>query len=463
MKFQLLIIDDEQLVCNSTGRILEDPEIEVYTATTFEAAQEILKQIHIDLILLDYKLGGVDGLTVLRNIKENYPETAVIMVTAFGNIEIAVEAMKIGAYDFIQKKEEPTFIRFTVKRALDNLRLKKEVEELRRAFQENQKLPQIISQSPKMKELLARAEEYSKSDSTILLTGETGTGKNLLARYIHLKSSRFDAPFIFINCAAIPRELIESELFGYERGAFTGAYQKGKKGLIEQAHRGTLFLDEIGELNLDLQSKLLHVLEHNEFFRVGSVNSTRVNVRFIASTNSDLQEKVKQKKFRMDLFYRLNVANLTIPPLRERKEDILPMAKYFIAEFNTKFNKSVHTLTPEVEAFLLSAPWPGNVRELRNFIERAMLLKKDSVLRIEDFKGPDFNGTASPTGAFDSPNLFSFSLNPRNGENVLHTAQRHLILQALQITNQNRSQAAKLLGIPRTTLNFYLQKFKLSG
>ena len=458
MHFNILILDDEKLVCNSIKRILEDKEKTVFVSQDYKTAKSILQSKQIDLVLLDYKLGESDGISVLRDLKEENPALMVIMITAFGNIEIAVEAMKLGAYDFIQKKEEPAFIRFTVQRALDTLRLRKEVNELRLSCIREERVPEIISASSQMKKLLALSREYAVSDTTVLITGETGTGKNLLAQFIHLNSDRFGKAFVSINCAAIPHELLESELFGYERGAFTGARAAGKPGLLEQANGGTLFLDEISDLDHDLQGKLLHVLEQSEFFRIGALNPTKVDVRFIAATNSNLQEKVEQKEFRIDLYYRLNVANLSIPPLRERTDDIVPLAKYFIEEFNRKFNKSVNAISEEAQEMLVSMPWTGNIRELRNMIERAMLLKKNNTLELSDFQGPVMmrEKLLQPTDA-----LFTVQLNPQNGENLFHQSQRQLIVQALQITNRNRSKAAQLLGIPRTSLNFYMKKYNI--
>ncbi len=459
MRFYLLILDDEPMVCNSLRRILEEEDREIFTATNLTKAREILQSQPVDLLLLDFKLDAADGITFLKEVREDFPEILIIMITAYGNIDIAVEAMRNGAYDFIQKKEEPDFIRYTVSRALENLRLKKEVEELRHSFQLESPLPAIVAFSPGMKRTLYLAEQFAQTDSTVLITGETGTGKNLIAHYVHLNSHRFNRPFISINCAAIPHELLESELFGYEKGAFTGAHQKGKKGLIEQANGGTLFLDEIGELSLDLQSKLLHVLERNEIYRLGAETPTTIDVRFIAATNSDLQELVDQKRFRLDLFYRLNVANIEVPPLRERQEDILPIAKQFVEIFNKKFNKKVHRITVEAESFLRSYYWPGNVRELRNMIERAMLLNRSGILKMEDLSlNPiDLRCPEPP----EDHAQFKVLLNPAQGENLLQQAQRQLIEQALEMTGNNRSRAARLLGIPRTSLNFYIQKYGL--
>lgn len=456
MQFQILILDDEPLVCNSIKRVLESKERIIFIAHNIDEARKIFAEQEIDLLLLDYKLDEKDGLAVLEELRADYPDLSVIMITAHGNIDVAVKAIKLGAYDFIQKKVSPEFIRFNVQKALDNLRLKKEVEQLKKSYLSDRALPEIIANSPAMKNVVAMADEFAKSDSTVLINGETGTGKSLIAEYIHHQSIRFNKPFVAINCSAIPADLIESELFGYEKGAFTGARQQGKKGLIEEANGGTLFLDEIGDLSLEMQSKLLHVLEKNEFHRVGAVRPTKVDVRFIAATNADLNEKVKDKTFRMDLFFRLNVATLHIPPLRERKQDIIPLAKVFINRFNHKFHKNVSRISPEVESYLISAYWQGNVRELRNHIERAILLKKNEELVLKDFSALSLYEQNSFQE--QNPGMFNISLNPDSEKNLLHEAQKKLIEQALAITGQNKSKAAQILGIPRTSLNSCIQR-----
>ena len=457
MQFNILIIDDEKLVCNSIKRLLKDNEKEIYTALNIDEARKVLRNNLIDLILLDYKLGPIDGITVLKEIQEYYPEISIIMLTAHGTIDLAVSAMKNGAYDFIQKEEDIVILRHTVEKALDNHRLRKEVEKLKIECQENMELPTIISFSSRMSEVINLAKIFAEPDSTVLITGETGTGKNLLARYIHSQSSRFNNTLLTINCAAIPYELIESELFGYESGAFTGARQKGKVGLIEQANGGTLVLDEIGDMNLDLQTRFLHVLENNEFYRIGGTRLRKINVRFIATANSDLADLVKTKKFRPDLYYRLNVANLEIPPLRERKSDIIPLTKYFIEEFNKIFNKSVLKIDKDMESFLLSAAWPGNIRELRNFIERSVLLNKNEILLLDNTHKIDSALLQQLTEI--QSKTFNVHLDPQPESNLLHIAQKQLIDQALELTKHNHTKAAKLLGIPRTSLNYYVKRY----
>lgn len=463
MKFSILIIDDEPSVANSLRRILLNDETEIETANSPKEALKKCEQKRFDLIMLDYNLGTTDGLTVYKSLKEVNPDSLMIMITAYGNIELAVRAMKEGAYDFLEKNQSADVVQFTVKRALDSIRLRKEVEALRSEFSPGKPMASIIAKSPTMQKMIKLAEKYAQTDSTILITGETGTGKNVLAEYIHFKSNRVGKPFLAINCCAIPSNLIESELFGYEKGAFTGASASGKSGLLEKAHQGTLFLDEIGEFNLELQGKLLHVLENREFYRIGSVSPISSNVRIIAATNADLAQMVEEKSFRADLYYRLSVATIHLPPLRERKEDIIPLAKLFINEFNRKFKKNIREISPEAQAFLLNSPWIGNIRELKHLIERILILTDHDVLTLEEILQ-----AYQPVRSNDHPRhtgWFTITVEPVSGENLLHQANRKLIQIVMEQTDFNVSRAARILGVPRTTLNFYLQKFgiKLSG
>ncbi len=457
MKFNILIIDDEKLVCNSIKRLLKDKDKDIFAAENIDDARKILRLNSIDLILLDYQLGSTDGITVLKEIKEYYPQISIVMLTAFGTVDLAVKAMKHGAYDFIQKEENTVLLRHTVEKALDNHRLRKEVEDLKIMCQDESELPNIISISPQMTEVIDLSKKFAETDSTILITGETGTGKNLVARYIHSQSSRFNNTYLTINCTAIPSELIESELFGYETGAFTGAKQKGKIGLIEQANNGTLVLDEIGDMSIDLQSKLLHIIENNEFYRIGGTRVIKVNVRFIGTTNANLTKLINEKKFRSDLFYRLNVANLEIPPLRERKTDIIPLAKVFIEDYNKTFRKTITKIDPVLKTFIQSAEWLGNIRELKNYIERAVLLQKGDTLKMGD--SVKINKDQIEKLSKCESTTFTLHLDPQPNENILHIAQKQLIDQALELTKHNRTKAAKMLGIPRTSLNYYIKRY----
>ena len=454
--YKILVVDDEHLVRNSMKRLLDQQDWRILLASNMEEALSILNRQKPDVIIIDYKLGSDNGMELLERVVEGYPDTVPIMLTAYGNIALAVEAVKKGAYDFLQKDGDPELLRHVVAKALEKVRLRKEVERLQTTFLRKHDVSALIGESPAMKEVLAMADRFAQGDCTILLEGETGTGKSLVAEYIHYRSERREGPFITINCGAIPRELIESELFGYEKGAFTGANTRGKAGLISQADQGTLFLDEISDLAVELQSKLLYVLESGEILPVGGVQPHRVDVRFIAATNADLQTLMQENRFRQDLFYRLNVANIRIPPLRERKEDILPLTKMFLNQFNRKFHKSVYGLSSAAQAALLNHSWPGNVRELRNLIERIVLLSTKELIDVEDLA--PLLGPPRPSG-HDA--LCCVEIRLGQGENVLQQAQAQLVKHAWQRSEKNQTLAARLLGIPRTTLQHYLQKYRL--
>ncbi len=460
MKFSIHIVDDEQTVAQSLKRILTTSEREITISNSGHEAIKKAEAGFFDLFLLDYRLGDMDGIQLLEHLKKANAEAIYIFITAFGNVETAVRAMKAGAFDFIQKDQNPDVIRFTVQRALDTIRLRKEVELLKQSFFQEKGPRQIVAESPVMKEILQIAEKYAQTDCTVLITGETGTGKNVLAEFIHYRSNRFNHPFLTINCCTIPPNLMESELFGYEKGAFTGAHTNGKIGLIERANEGTLFLDEIGELTPELQAKLLYIIERQEFLRIGSVEPQKVNTRIIAATNVNLEKMIEDKAFRSDLYYRLNVATIKLPPLRERKEDILPLSKIFIDEFNKRFNKNVKHIAADAADYLVNAPWKGNIRELKNLLERVMILIDDDTLSYRELQKaftPFVN-----VESYSNNSFFSLQLDPAKGLNLLQESQKQLIVQALEKCNQNRSSAARMLGIPRTTLNFYLKKFKLT-
>ena len=457
MKFSILIIDDDKIVCNSLKRLLNSKEYSVNSAYSAAQALDLIETDPPDLVVLDYKLPDKNGLQVLREIREKFPRILVIILTAFGNVSLAVEAMKHGAYYFLEKEADPELVRFTIQKALDAIRLQKEVELLQQELFAKQDLKRIITESKMMKDILKLADQFAQSDTTVLLTGETGTGKSMIAEYVHYKSQRFNQPFLTVNCGAIPRELIESELFGYEKGAFTGARSKGKIGLIEKANNGTIFLDEIAELSMDLQAKLLQVLENSSFFRVGGVEPVQVNVRFIVATNANLDEMIKNNRFRNDLYYRINVASIHLPPIRERKEDILPLTKFFIERFNLKFNKKVNKITTTAENILTNYHWPGNIREIRNVIERVMILKQGTTINENDLcQLQDQINTSS-----HSPLNFPFCIKLGSGKNILHEIQSITIQHALTVTKNNKSKAARLLGIPRTSLQFYIDKFEI--
>jgi two-component system response regulator AtoC len=452
MQFKILVVDDEPILRDSLEVALKTSGYEVLTARTGEEGLGRFKKENPDLILLDHWLPGINGDEVLRRIKDEDPEIPIIIMTAQGSIEMAVNLMKMGAFDFLVKPFELDQMEDLIKKGLDRVRLKKEVEWLRAQYQEKFRSGGIIGVSQKMKEALGLAEKVAQgSETTVLIEGETGTGKELLAEYIHFLSPRSTCPFIPINCGAIPKDLFESELFGYEKGAFTGALEKGKMGKVEAAEKGTLFLDEVGELSPSAQVKVLRVLEEKEYFKVGGVDQRKADVRIIAATNKDLESEVKEGNFRDDLYFRLNVVKLHIPPLRERKEDILPLFRFFVQRFNEQFKKSFVEISQEAEECIVSYPWLGNVRELRNTAERILLLEKGDTI-----VGKHLSFLAGRDGPPEETVRFKPFIPPKGI--ILDKVEKEYILEALRMKKGNKIQAAKMLGISRSALIYRMQK-----
>ncbi len=450
--YKILIVDDDRLLQNSLRNILAE-KYDITVAGSGEEALNVLKKLPIDLVLLDVRLPGMDGIETLTRIKEIEQDVQVIMMTAYEDVKTVIVSMKIGACDYLVKPLEIDELEIIIEKVLENLKLKKEVEELRQRCLELFNVENFIGESEEIKKAQEFAIKVAKGyDTTVLLEGESGVGKEVVARCIHNRSERFLKPFVGINCAAINKDLLESELFGYEKGAFTGGLQEGKKGKIELADGGTLLFDEISNLLPSAQMKLLRFLEEREFYPVGGTQKRKVDVRIIAATNKRLEDLVKAGKFREDLYYRLNVATIFIAPLRERKPDILPLTLYFMNKFNEKFGKSFRGVMKEAQDLLVQFEWKGNVRELRNLIERIVLMENEEMIRPMHLAGLTAQNSGS---SFQSAGDFKL---PPTGIK-LDELTKGLILQALEMSGGNKSQAAKLLGISRPTLIYRIEKY----
>jgi DNA-binding NtrC family response regulator len=432
MAEKILIVDDEP----SNRKILEQELTHrgytIDTANDGLGALIKIERSRQDLLIVDYMMPGMSGFDVLKELRKREHDIPVIMITAYGTVDRAVEAMKEGAYDFITRPFEPDHIALVVHKALERQRLKTEVEILSQEVEQRHQL--IVGNSPKMKYAVELARKAAASTATVLLLGESGTGKEIFARSIHSWSERKDRPFVAINSVGLSKELLESELFGHEQGAFTGAHRR-KKGKLEVAHGGTVFLDEIGDISHELQAKLLRFLQEREFERVGGVTPISVDVRIIAATNRDLHRAVQEGLFREDLFHRLNVVAIVLPPLRERKEDILTLAQYFLRKCSISARRGVNGIARGTQECLLDHDWPGNVRELANVIERAVVLGSGPMITVKDLPSAMTEKKSAPAAG---------SLNYRDG---VSEARKQLVLKALALTSGNRAAAAKVLGL----------------
>ena len=459
---RILIVDDEALIRKSLSQMLSRKGYEVTTAATAAEARRVFSPGEFALALLDLRLPDASGIDLLREFKVAQPELLVIMMTAYGSIETAVEAMRLGAYDYVNKPFKSREIEVIVRLALDAGHLKQEVRELRQEALGPAGLRNIVGRDPSMTRVFDLIRKVAQNpDVTVLIQGESGTGKEMIARAIHAESVRADHPFVGINCAAIPGNLLESELFGYEKGAFTDAKAR-KIGLIEKAQHGTLFLDEIGDMDVGLQAKLLRVLEERTIRRVGGLDLIPVDVRIIAATNQDLDEKRKAGTFREDLYFRLKIIHVDLPPLRERKADILPLAHHFIQDANRRFHKNVQGFTREAEELLLSYEWPGNVRELKNSIERILILEETEWIAPEHLPPEILRRRPADEGAVWIPQEPEI-LRGVSFDDVIDDVARYLIREALRLSGGNKAQAARLLSMDRGTLRYQIKRLGLAA
>ncbi|MBN2092256.1 sigma-54-dependent Fis family transcriptional regulator [candidate division KSB1 bacterium] len=441
-KYTILIVDDELSVRTSLSKwFIEDGFVTQVAENGTEAIKRLQEQ-HYDLALVDIKMPGMDGITLQRKIKEVAPQTSIIIMTAYASVETAIEALKLGAYDYVTKPFDPDDLSRLVKNALKQKDLTEENIQLKEKISELNLFSEIIGESEEITHVLELVQMVAETDSTVLIRGESGTGKELVARAIHSQSKQRFFPIVAVNCGSIPETLLESELFGHEKGAFTGAHYR-RKGKLELANNGTLFLDEIGDITPKMQVDLLRVLETKRFTRLGGTEEIQVEFRLICATNKNLEKLVEQEKFREDLYYRINVFSIVVPPLRERRADILPLVQHFIEKYARAMNKPLKNISSEAETRLLSYPWPGNVRELENAIERAMVVGKTMTIQIEDLPFQDAN-RLSPT--------YSTAL-------TLEEIEREHIQKVIKESNGNVSRAANLLGIDRVTLYSKIKKY----
>ncbi len=452
----ILIVDDEEFIQLNLKNILSDGNFNIFVESNGKAALDRIEKTPIDLAFLDLNLPDINGLEVLKKIKQLQPDVLVIIMTGFASVESAVDAIKLGAYDYIKKPFKADAIKIITKLGFDALKLKRKVKELEDEKHRGKTLDSMLGNSEAIQKVKKQIKEFAKYETeTVLITGESGSGKELAGMAIHYLSPRADKEFVELNCASIPENLLESELFGYEKGAFTDA-RSPKKGLLEKANGGTLFLDEIGEMSLALQAKLLRVLENKKFRRLGSTEDIEVDLRVIAATNKNLLKAIKDGEFRKDLYYRLDVLRINMPPLRERNGDIYLLAKYFLNFFSEKFGKTITDFNEEAKQAILNYNWPGNIRELRNIIERICILNDKEFIGAEDLslntEDRIFEGV---------PQDITDLLPDKSLEEIIETIEIKLLTKAIEMSKDNISKAARVLRIPRETLRYKIKKYNL--
>ncbi len=449
MKYNILVVDDEKNIREGLGRVLELDGYRVFLAADGRKGLELVESGDIDLVISDLKMPGVSGEELLRKTRDKYTNLPVIILTGHGTVENAVQAMKDGAFDFLTKPINLEHFAILVKRALSNRELILQHRHMQKELEKRSQFANIIGKSAAMHSIFEKIRQVAPTRASILITGESGVGKEVIAEAIHYTSPRKDKPLIKVHCAALTETLLESELFGHERGAFTGAVAR-KRGRFELAHLGSLFLDEIGEISQSVQIKLLRVLQDKQFERVGGEETIETDVRIIAATNRDLMADISTGKFREDLYYRLNVINIHIPPLKERNEDIPLLVAAFLKEFSRENSKNIEGIETKARLALYNYSWPGNVRELRNCIESAVVMSKDTILSLEDLP-PHIGQTSGGQSLRLSPGI------------SLAEGEKEIIRSALNMNKGNKSKTAEILGIGRKTLHRKIQEYSLEG
>ncbi|MBK7631509.1 MAG: sigma-54-dependent Fis family transcriptional regulator [Ignavibacteriales bacterium] len=449
--YTILIVDDEDAQRSILKGYLEKKGYKIFSASSGTEGIKAVQSNLIDIILSDFKMPDKTGLEVLEEVRKINPEISFVILTAYGTIENAVRAMRLGAFDYISKPVDLDELDLMIERIIEHKNLKSEIQLLKNQLKEKFKIDSFVSHSPKMEEVLSLASRAADSKATILINGESGTGKEVLAKSIHYVSPRKENPFIAVNIPALPETLLESELFGHEKGAFTGA-EKAKKGRFELANSGTIFLDEIGDIPINLQVKLLRVLQEHQIERLGSTESVDIDVRIIAATHQNLEDKIKDGSFREDLFYRLNIVSLNIPPLRERREDILPLIEYFINKYTKENGRQKLSISKEAVDLLIKFNFPGNVRELENIIERAVVLCRTEIITVSDLP--------NVVSGFKAEKEILTKADATLTEQV-EELERKLIFDALSKANGNQSQAGRMLGLTERNLRYKMQKYEI--
>jgi len=457
---RILVVDDEMIVCESCKRILEEEGYEVETALSGKEAFEKMKTNPFDIVITDLKMPGIDGMEVLSTFRKEYPDSIIIMITGFSTVETAVEAMKLGAFDYIPKPFTPDEVSIVVKKAIEKKSLMLENVYLRQELQEKYGFHNIVGKSKKMQEIYRIIAKVAMTDSTVLIYGQSGTGKELIARAIHFNSPRREKQFVPVDCAVLSENLLESELFGHVRGSFTGAVTT-KPGLFEVADGGTVFLDEVGNISLSIQAKLLRVLQEREFTPVGGTKAKKVDIRLIAATNKDLEKMIKEETFREDLYYRLNIVPILLPPLRERQEDIPILAVHFLKKYAEEMGKTIKGITPEAMEKMIRYPWPGNVRELENVIERTVVMIDDEMVRVEHLILPGQQEKEVLENQIPLTSEALKEIKKQMREKAVEEIERAFVLNALERHQWNVTRAAEEVGMLRPNFQALMRKYNL--